>query len=681
MNKEYFTDNISDERLAKLIDKTLNFEKNKKTKNITPHLLKAIPAVAAIVLIIGAINILPAYFSDKTANDIENIEEIEKEVINSLIVGTVSTDNPEQTSTSIDKTNIDVKSDAKSYDELIKNIYDAPILVEKTYTDISDITLNLIVDNVVVLKGEDSVKIKYYQWTDNEYTLSDDGKGSLTLQYAASYNDNWYEENWGWVNAVLEWDGWQINPEDSKSDRRTVEITVPKNMTLQSLNIDVALGNIAVSDCDVKTINTRTGDGETSIGYCTNGEDYTAVCGQNGNVLVYNCDVAKLNLNAVIGSINIVDCTSGQGYISVCENGPISVENCDAKRINTKTGNGDIYIGYCNNVQDYTAVCNQNGNVTVENCTIESVLIRAVIGGINIQDSKINTVTLERNINADMTFAPNTEIGPVTILNSTIKSVSASMVAKEIYIQESNIATFKLNDETFNSVQDMTINTDDTNISKGITTATVTSSKFRTPSEIADLIGDKTLSESFKGENVINTSESIYTNGYTYSLLAIMTGKNLKDQQNVRKKDLDERTYLMFAIQHDDKNNFFNEDGSVKVSDIFGAIMIKGYKPWQLNSLLLRSSSTYGIMADGIMYCIIECDTVEIFADRGLYFLVCRGGSIYDYDAIIYDEETGEISANPEYDGPCAVFELPIDKSLGDPKKAEQYLRSNSLID
>jgi len=59
MNKDYFTDNISDEALAKLVDKMINFEKSKKNKSIKSHLFKIIPAVAVILLVIGLINILP----------------------------------------------------------------------------------------------------------------------------------------------------------------------------------------------------------------------------------------------------------------------------------------------------------------------------------------------------------------------------------------------------------------------------------------------------------------------------------------------------------------------------------------------------------------------------------------------------------------------------------------------
>ena len=61
MNKEYFTDNISDEMLAKLTDKMLKFEKNKSINKTKISLLQIIPAAAMIALVIGLINILPIF--------------------------------------------------------------------------------------------------------------------------------------------------------------------------------------------------------------------------------------------------------------------------------------------------------------------------------------------------------------------------------------------------------------------------------------------------------------------------------------------------------------------------------------------------------------------------------------------------------------------------------------------
>lgn len=60
MNEKYFLDAIKDETLAKLIDETITLEKNAKNKNIKSNVFKIIAAAAAVVLVIGFFNIMPA---------------------------------------------------------------------------------------------------------------------------------------------------------------------------------------------------------------------------------------------------------------------------------------------------------------------------------------------------------------------------------------------------------------------------------------------------------------------------------------------------------------------------------------------------------------------------------------------------------------------------------------------
>jgi hypothetical protein len=45
----------------------------------------------------------------------------------------------------------------------------------------------------------------------------------------------------------------------------------------------------------------------------------------------------------------------------------------------------------------------------------------------------------------------------------------------------------------------------------------------------------------------------------------------------------------------------------------------------------------------------------------------------------LFNEETGEISANPSYEGALAIFDLPLDSALADPVKAEQYLSERNI--
>lgn len=76
---------------------------------------------------------------------------------------------------------------------------------------------------------------------------------------------------------------------------------------------------------------------------------------------------------------------------------------------------------------------------------------------------------------------------------------------------------------------------------------------------------------------------------------------------------------------------------------------------------------------DGVLYRLLECDTVAIFADRGLYLGVCQD-FIPGADTFLMDQETGEIAANPDYPGLSVVFDLPLDPALADPVRAEEYL-------
>jgi hypothetical protein len=66
---------------------------------------------------------------------------------------------------------------------------------------------------------------------------------------------------------------------------------------------------------------------------------------------------------------------------------------------------------------------------------------------------------------------------------------------------------------------------------------------------------------------------------------------------------------------------------------------------------------------------------VSIFADRGLYIAVTSDMFI-DNESFLYDENTGEVSPNPAHPGVSVVFDLPLNPSLSDAKKAEAYLEN-----
>ena len=294
MNKKYFTDKLSEETLIKLIDRTYNYEKNIKRGSIKANLLRVIPAVAAIALVIGLINILPVMLN--------NMDVLPDNQPGSEIRIDSAAENPQ----------IQIAKPAYTYDELLDQIYDKAKLVRKTYKDISDISINLTNHDIYIIRGEGNlITVKYYEWTQNEYKISDDN-GTLTIGYMDTDSDirGYIDENgneiYEWINAILQNSGRSINPDDPNSDICAISITVPKNVTLESLKINGRNGDINITGCNIKIIDVNT---------------------VNGDVL-----------------INSYDCTDGQNYTANTENGDIFVSYCKNDFLTADTVNGDIFI-------------------------------------------------------------------------------------------------------------------------------------------------------------------------------------------------------------------------------------------------------------------------------------------------------------------------------------------------
>lgn len=200
---------------------------------------------------------------------------------------------------------------------------------------------------------------------------------------------------------------------------------------------------------------------------------------------------------------------------------------------------------------------------------------------------------------------------------------------------------------------------------------------FLKPGEIAGQFGNKTLSEAFEKDMAGQSTEnpSVTSGGYTFTLLGVLSGEDITDMPYYSENVQKERTYAVLAIQNADGTPMSSTaDADYGKTSFFASPLVKGLKPWEVNVFTMNGGYTETVV-DGVMYRLVECDGVSIFADRGLYFAVSTG-TFYDTDAFIYNEQTGEVSANKSFDGASAVFDLKMDPSLADPKKAAEYLAS-----
>ena len=194
------------------------------------------------------------------------------------------------------------------------------------------------------------------------------------------------------------------------------------------------------------------------------------------------------------------------------------------------------------------------------------------------------------------------------------------------------------------------------------------------PAEVAEEVQDTKLAEVFLGENAAIINETQTYGEYRVSLLSMVSGESLSDHpyynNGVIKAD---RTYAVVAIENEDGTPMPDtmEDSYGEV-EFFASPLIDGYQPAFYNIASMSGNYT-DITEDGVLYRLLECDNVEIFADRTLYLCITEG-AFYNTEAYNYDEITGKISRNEEYKGLNALFVLPIDIAKADPVKAAEYI-------
>lgn len=193
----------------------------------------------------------------------------------------------------------------------------------------------------------------------------------------------------------------------------------------------------------------------------------------------------------------------------------------------------------------------------------------------------------------------------------------------------------------------------------------------------AEEMGDRALVEAFSSDGATVIDETQSYEGYDVTLMGIVSGEALSERERVSGGVVrEDRTYAMVAIARSDGSPMpdFAEPGEPEDGrDFFVSPLIGGYDPASYNVVTLRGNYSE-MLLDGVVYRLLECDNVEIFADHELYLCVIGGRSFYDKDAYSFDSETGEITRNPAYQGLNALFRLPADAAKADPVRAGAYM-------
>lgn len=189
--------------------------------------------------------------------------------------------------------------------------------------------------------------------------------------------------------------------------------------------------------------------------------------------------------------------------------------------------------------------------------------------------------------------------------------------------------------------------------------------KLLSPKEIAGELGDKTLAEYF-GEGAM--SETKTDGKYKATVLGVTSGEKISDFKASVWEVYPDRTYVAVAVEKTDGSEMTYDD------EILVTPFISGLDPQRYNIITMHGGYSAKII-DGILYRIIECDSIEYFADRNLYLGIAD--TVFPKKGQFdFDESAGNISENKEYSGTNILFELKLDKSKANPEKAQEYLQS-----
>ncbi len=203
--------------------------------------------------------------------------------------------------------------------------------------------------------------------------------------------------------------------------------------------------------------------------------------------------------------------------------------------------------------------------------------------------------------------------------------------------------------------------------------------KYLTPDAVAENIQDTKLAEALLSEEALAINETQSYGDYSVTLFGIVSGELLSNYPHFHEKGIKtDRTYAVVAIEYADGMPMpdTSEDAYGEL-EFFASPLIGDYDP-ALYNIASMSGNYTEMTEDGILYRILECDNVAIFADHDLYLCVSEG-AFYNKEAYQYDKLTGKISRNEEYTGLNALFHLPMDISEADPQKAAEYIADLGL--
>ena len=204
-----------------------------------------------------------------------------------------------------------------------------------------------------------------------------------------------------------------------------------------------------------------------------------------------------------------------------------------------------------------------------------------------------------------------------------------------------------------------------------LTVSAYAASRWLSPAQVADRVGKPALSRAFEGENAVKMNQSVQTGDLSVTLAGMVSGKNLSDWTDEADQS---RTYAVMILESLDGTALNVEN--FPLGQYTFTPLVAGFTPWSVNSWTLDTGVSL-LEQDGVLYYLLDVQNLEMFADHTVYVAFYQGASpSLDYFVMAED---GTISFAEKFEGPRALFTLPLEQSKADPAAVEQFMDNSGF--
>lgn len=204
-----------------------------------------------------------------------------------------------------------------------------------------------------------------------------------------------------------------------------------------------------------------------------------------------------------------------------------------------------------------------------------------------------------------------------------------------------------------------------------LTVSAYAASRWLSPAQVADMVGNPALSRAFEGENAVKMNQSVQTGDLSVTLAGMVSGKNLSDWTDEADQS---RTYAVMILESLDGTALNVEN--FPLGQYTFTPLVAGFTPWSVNSWTLDTGVSL-LEQDGVLYYLLDVQNLEMFADHTVYVAFYQGASpSLDYFVMAED---GTISFAEKFEGPHALFTLPLEQSKADPAAVEQFMDNSGF--